>query len=35
MAYYYGPDYEEGARDENQEWGDGFDAEEDRNYTIY
>lgn len=29
MSFYYGPDYNEGAKDENQEWGDGFDAEED------
>lgn len=28
--FYYGPDYAEGAKDENQEWDDGFDAEEDR-----
>lgn len=28
--FYYGPDYAEGAKDDNQEWDDGFDAEEDR-----
>lgn len=28
-AYFYGPDYIEGAKDDNQEWGDGFDDEDD------
>lgn len=28
-SYFYGPYYKDGARDDNQEWGDGFDAEED------
>ena len=26
-SYYYGPDYNEGAKDDNQEWGDDSDDE--------